>query len=118
MLLPLHKSEVGLLSNPGTTTTETPPANSLLEMRRKDIEKETRYDHDHDHDRDDDDRRRRRDRDRDRDRDTDSDRDRERHRRHRELLDEDEPRPKAIEYNTRSEDRHHSGRRSTRDDYE
>ncbi|KAK7756635.1 hypothetical protein SLS62_001472 [Diatrype stigma] len=95
-----------------------PPANSLLEMRRKDIEKDARYDHDRDYDRDDDDRRRRRDRDRDRDRDTDSDRDRERHRRHRELLDEEEPRPKALEYNTRSDDRHHNRRRSTRDDYE
>lgn len=92
------------------------PANSFLEMRRRDYEKEHGYDYDHDRDRDDDDRRRRRDR--DRERDTESDRDRERRRRPREVLDEDEPRPKAIEYNPRDDDRHHGRRRSNRDDYE
>ncbi len=95
------------------------PANNTIEVRRREYEKETGYDRDYDYDRerDDDDRRRRRDRDRDRDIESDRDRDRERHRRYRDLLDEDESHPKAIEYGTHGDDRHHGRRRSTRDEY-
>ena len=83
----------------------------IREMRRREA-RDTDDERDYDS-RDSDDRRRRRDRDRDRDSETDRERERER-RRYRELLEEEQHHPKAIEYDTHDDDRHHR-RRSHRD---
>ncbi|RYP62747.1 hypothetical protein DL771_009592 [Monosporascus sp. 5C6A] len=97
------QDEAALISNGMIRT------NTITEMRRREA-RDTDDDRDYDS-RDTDDRRRRHDR--DRDSETDRERERER-RRYRELLEEEQHRPKAIEYDTHGDDRAHR-RRSHKD---